>query len=461
MSDTSCPRCGSADTRQRPGLFATGRVCHVCRKRFTPAVGGKLLVLVYAVPALAFAVAAVVIGRTIVESAPASTRNTNEGLLCSSTCAIPALFFFMAIRQFRDRGKGPTTAVPGVQRDDFLEAREAPVPVPLPPLVPRRVAEAIVRELADHYGLKGVLEKLGNFREADLANAKAAFADQMGEDETPLAFVDRSLMINGKAGVLVTNRGLYTSRFPHVVWLKDIVAVSYERPDGADIALTTFIILTSHTICFPIGLVFLMSGGLRRMQDRFIVNGKVVYRKAGFRTPAFWVELLIDLGEAARRVRLPVLELESHSASTDVFLPGAQPLTRTEVFRPDSPRPPRSVVLATVHSAGEGQPPDVRRFSDPTAEQIEQAIRDLDARDRPSLRLSAGEGEGAVLEIRGGNGKYTLRQPGDGWVYYDPSANEEEIEVCEGHRCPAFYVCTELPTVLRIARHFVETGDFE
>ena len=219
-TDTSCPRCGSDDTRRRPDVFASGWVCRVCRKRFSPSVGGVVVALVFAVPGVLFSIAAVVIGYTIIENAPANSRNTSEGLLCSATIAIPALVFFaLAFRQLRRR-KLTATAPLRDRRDDPLGDHEPELPVQLPRLLPSKTAETIVRELAEHYGLKGVLKKLGNFQASHLANARAAFADQMGDDETPLAFVDRSFLGNGKAGFLVTNRGLYSSFYSHVVWLK-------------------------------------------------------------------------------------------------------------------------------------------------------------------------------------------------------------------------------------------------
>ena len=446
MNDaTLCPRCGSDDTRRRPGLLSTGWVCCACRKRFSPPVGGKIVALVFAVPGVLFSIAAVVIGYTVTQHAPASARNTNEGFLCSSIVAMPGLVFFaLAIRELLKRPKEIPAARP---REDLHEPLAAPahvLPVRLPGLVAREKAEGIVRELAEHYGLRGVVKKLGNFQERHLANARAAFADQMGDDETPLAFVDRSLLGNGKVGFLVTNRGLYSSCYPHVLWLKDIHVVSHKGPTLIDHIVCFTLIVLGNVFCLPVAILYLVLRGVDTLHDRLSVNGEVVYKNGKFGTPDFWIDVLTTLGEAARRQPLPVLPRKAD--------PGG-----TGIFRPDAARLPMSVVLATVHAATEGQPPEVRRFSDPTSEHIEQAIRDLDARDRPSLRLSAD----VVLEIRGGNGKYTLRQPGDGWVYYDPSAGEEEVEVGTGERCPAFYVCTEILTVLRIARHFVETGGFE
>lgn len=426
--DLSCPRCGSDDTRRRPGLLVTGRVCLACRKRYSPKVGGIVVALLFALPGLLFSLVAVMIGHFLIESNPGNAGNTQFGLLCGGIFAIPAFVFFaLAIRELCGRRKpAPTTAL-REERDESLEELEHDVPVQLPRLLPREIAEAIVRRLAEKYGLRGVVRKLGNFRASHLANAVKKFADQMGDDETPLTFVDRSFLSNGKAGFLVTNRGLYSSQLRHVLWLRDIHVVSYAPPDF---------------------IASLLPVPSLDKQYRLFVNGKRAYAGQAFLAPDFWLDLLTALGEAAREKPLPLLELEADAASTDFF-------------RPDAARRPKSVVLATVHTSSDGQPLEVRRFTDPTTDQIEQAIRDLDQRDRPSLRLLAGEGVAAILEIRGGNGTYTLRQPGDGWVYYDPTAGDEQVEVCAGERCPAFHVCTDVNEVLRIARRFVETGAFE
>jgi hypothetical protein len=49
----------------------------------------------------------------------------------------------------------------------------------------------------------------------------------------------------------------------------------------------------------------------------------------------------------------------------------------------------------------------------------------------------------------------------DGWVYDDPAAGDEPVEVYPGHRVPGYSVCTDLDRVIEIARGFAEAGAFE
>ena len=118
-----------------------------------------------------------------------------------------------------------------------------------------------------------------------------------------------------------------------------------------------------------------------------------------------------------------------------------------------------------THSATNDGDENDQFVHDPTWEQIEQAIRALDGHAQPLVRLWAGEPEQSPgLEVIGGNGKYALREVDEGWVYYDPTHGEEEVVVQtsgEGHRCPAFFVCTDVGQVMEIARRFCETGTFE
>jgi hypothetical protein len=71
-------------------------------------------------------------------------------------------------------------------------------------------AEQVVRDLAMAGGQRKVLKQLGNFKPQVIANANASFA-KLEDGEVPLVFYDRSFFLNGKAGVLVTDRAIYSS----------------------------------------------------------------------------------------------------------------------------------------------------------------------------------------------------------------------------------------------------------
>ncbi|HTU90901.1 MAG TPA: hypothetical protein VMF69_12560 [Gemmataceae bacterium] len=335
------------------------------------------------------------------------------------------LCFAQGTREMIGRAKRSSEERAGDSAGEPLEdelLQDLPCP---PPLVPQEEAEALVREIAEKHGAKGILRSLGNLPQKTLNNAAAHFAQQMDDDETPLALMDTSFLQNGKAGFLLTNRGLYSSFYSRPIWLAGIDDVSSAEPGFADH-------LAAHFI--PV-ILYGFFVGFRQLQNRLLVNGKTVYASGNPLKSAFWIELLTELAEAARQA--PVVE-------------------------DDSTRKPSVVVLETALRVGEGGAVVIRPLRNPSWPDLERSIRALDQDSHPSLRIWAGEVEQApALDILGGNGRYVLRELGDGWVFYDPSAGEEEIEVCSGppgHRAPAYYVCTDLPHVLEIARHYVETG---
>jgi hypothetical protein len=115
---------------------------------------------------------------------------------------------------------------------------------------------------------------------------------------------------------------------------------------------------------------------------------------------------------------------------------------------------------STPHNTA-GAPLPVESIHDPTWDQIEQSVHQLDQHRHPLIRLRSGKAGTVTLEIIGGNGIYALREPDGDWVYYDSTQGDEEIVVQtsgQGYRCPAYYVCTDLKRVLEIARGFCETG---
>jgi hypothetical protein len=335
------------------------------------------------------------------------------------------LCFIQSVRELIGRTKKASRESDSDSSSESLENEYFHVLSGSPPLVPREEAEALVRAIAQKHGAKGVLRSLGNLPQKQVANAVAHFAQQMEDDETPLILLDASFLNNGKAGLLLTNRGLYSSFCSHPIWLADIEEVSYTKPGLGDYILLHLFGGLGHIILF----------GLRSLQNRLRVNGKTVYSTGNPLRSAFWFELLTELAEAARQVQL--------------------------VEEEEAPKP-SIVVLETALRIREDESLTMRQLRNPSWHDIERSIRALDQSSYPALRIWAGEVEQApALEILGGNGKYVLRELGDGWVYYDPGGSEQEVEVCVGPlgcRAPAFYVCTDLQRVLEIARRYAETG---
>jgi hypothetical protein len=125
-----------------------------------------------------------------------------------------------------------------------------------------------------------------------------------------------------------------------------------------------------------------------------------------------------------------------------------------------------TIVLEVARHRGGSSPAKLRPYSNPSWDDIEQSIRQLDGDAYPSLHLSRDQaGRHLSLNVLGGRRGYVLHEPGeDGWVYYDSSKGDEEIEVCtsgKGYVAPAFYVCKDLDKVVKIVHRFVESGTFE
>lgn len=184
-----------------------------------------------------------------------------------------------------------------VRAREVADPRPAPIRVGIPTesepqdCLPRERAEAIVRATAQKHKAKGVLKRLGTFDPKLLANAKGAFARDMGADEVPLVLIDRSFLQNGKAGVLLTNRRLYSSTFAESIPLGEILAATVE--EMTPLQQWLFVGLLG-----PLGYwLWLLCGG-QSFWPRLLVNGEVVYE--GKIHAAFWNDLLPRLALACR-----------------------------------------------------------------------------------------------------------------------------------------------------------------
>jgi hypothetical protein len=106
----------------------------------------------------------------------------------------------------------------------------------------------------------------------------------------------------------------------------------------------------------------------------------------------------------------------------------------------------------------------------PGWEDIESAIRALDQFSLPIVSLALREETSDRLEdniqmtVVGGNGVYMIEcMPGDGQFHLvtDPTKGDEEVEVwlsdqgCQTEECN---VCRDVADVLKIVRHFTESG---
>jgi hypothetical protein len=172
----------------------------------------------------------------------------------------------------------PSSAVPRPAAVRPASARPAPAG-----LSPGR-AEATVRAVAEKHRAAALLRGLGRVKPAAVANARAGFAADLG-DETPLLLVDRSFLQNGSAGLLLTNRKLYSSVLGEGIPLEDVVVTTGQTPTQLEQLLVSM-------------------GGIlslffrHRVQSRLLINGEEVDR--GPLTFPFWVEVLTRLGRESR-----------------------------------------------------------------------------------------------------------------------------------------------------------------
>lgn len=417
-----CPDCGSSESRPRSRLHPTHRICLQCSAQYlrpTPLGKRIFLSLLLLLPGLALAGLAAYLGVEAMEAEGRRDAGWSVMLVLIGMLLLFSLVFVVqGLRVLR--GRKPQA----MEEDDWESDRILEDPNWKPPLIPLEHAEEIVMEVAGRHGATRVMRLLGNLPPRKVAKAITHYAEAIGDDETPLFLVDDSFLQNGKAGLLLTNRALYSSRRGRPIWLGDVYCVEPREPDSLD------------PLLFHLFRGAYVIAKWRDLQYRLCVNDKVVFASNKRLNTKFWQDVLMELAAAAR---------EQEAKATEARRAG-----------------PRITVLETTQRSRSAQTDDMtlrRRFS---WRDIDQSIRDLDGEDRTSVRLWVSEPEvRPVLEILGGNGRYALRELPDGWVYYDADADDREIYVTNTHRFPAFYVCKDLEQVLRIARHFYETGAFE
>jgi hypothetical protein len=314
------------------------------------------------------------------------------------------------------------------------DTRPPAEPPPFRPtqFVPPDRARTLVRELAEAVRAKHIASQVDAIEPARVANARNRFAGDMRSDEVPLVLIDTSFLRNGKAGFLLTNRALYSSRLPTPIALQDVKEVTHRPPDPS--VWVWIYALVAVSVVFPPAALLLLTivwGKNRPLHEALLVNGEMAYVGGKNLSREFWVQVF------------PALRAEL-----------------TAVADPD-----RVMVLETFYQGAETRVIAAPQVRNPTWERIDVTIRTLNGADLPGFRLWAGEaGQSAGLEVIGGAGRYALRELPDGWLYYDPAGGEEEVDVADGEmgrRLPAYSVCTDIERVLAIARGFAETGAFE
>lgn len=186
----------------------------------------------------------------------------------------------------------------------------------------------IVRAVAEKHGARGVLKKLGKLNPKHIANARAGFAKAMTDEEVPLVLLDRSFWGNGKAGMLLTNRQLYSSSHGRPIPLLEIRTATFEKPTLSEQ-------MFQH----------------KRPEASLLVNGTAVY--TGPAKFELWVELLPELGQALREAIGSPEEDAPTSASVPAGAKGSSSAG------PDLPR-----IAATAVCSGQGETEIVAMLAD-------------------------------------------------------------------------------------------------
>ncbi len=175
---------------------------------------------------------------------------------------------------------------------------------------PRRLsadgAEEIVRAAAQKHEAKAILRQLGNPRADHVANARSTFAREMTDGEKPLVLLDDSFLQDGKAGLLLTNRKLYSSKLGPPIFLEDVRDVCFLAPDVTRLALAGVLgvlgVVIPPLLFIAFYLVF-SKETRRNARYRLLVGGEDVYAARTAGRFAFWVAVLEALGKAARDAR--------------------------------------------------------------------------------------------------------------------------------------------------------------
>jgi hypothetical protein len=270
------------------------------------------------------------------------------------------------------------------------------------PVPPERAA-AVVRRVARAHRAGHIVKQLSQIRPDRVARARTRFASAMTDDEVALVLVDTSFWRNGAAGLLLTNRAIYSSWLPAPIDLAGVETARHRPPDRRGVVAVELLVALAHF--FPPALVLMLPLLLLRKRNRnqhtLLVNERVVFAGTRNLSWAFWEDVLVALREEldgpARQLRVRVLE---------VLTADAEPLRATA----------------------------------PPWEAIERSVRALDGIALRAARLWAGEpGRSAGLEVVADDGGYSLRELPTGRADNDP----------------------DLERVLDMVGRFAQTGSLE
>jgi hypothetical protein len=148
-----------------------------------------------------------------------------------------------------------------------------------------RDACALLDRVKLAHPIKVGFTKIGTIKPMTLKNARTSFAHSMTDEEVPLALLDSSFLQNGRAGLLLTNRRLYSSA------LRQPLKVRLIRNPMVKKASVWKMLLVSG----PLAPLF---GPL--LYPRILVDGVPVHKgPMSAKDCEFWTELLKQVGKVA------------------------------------------------------------------------------------------------------------------------------------------------------------------
>jgi hypothetical protein len=105
------------------------------------------------------------------------------------------------------------------------------------------------------------------------------------------------------------------------------------------------------------------------------------------------------------------------------------------------------------------------RTASPTWHDVEAAVRRMDNYCFPFVQLYPTEHDEAedTLYIIGGGGRYAMSDMMGVWQYVDETRGDAPVHLWEsdqGYECRECNISTDIAKVLRIAKHFYETGSY-
>ena len=274
-------------------------------------------------------------------------------------------------------------------------------------------AETVLRQVAGRHRESAILQQLGPLRSERLASPVSLFAggyfvvsrrrrctpsDRLAgaihsfargwdPEEIPLLFLDTSWRRNGRVGILLTNRRLYSSRLDGPLELQDVTRATFRDPFETEMIFKGLLFVM---FCL-VGVVFLLGGSW--FSRRLLVNGEVVYQGREDIHPDFWIDLLTALGEAARKG-------EERSLAGATRPGGLLTASSWDVWLEPARRRGVTALEMLPHSAA-GVPLAGQFVDAPSWEHVERSIRGLDGHTQP--------------RVRRGRGRRGRRRVGDHW----------------------------------------------